>query len=744
MNKEIWQNPKTEKSLNEAQTPLWFWNDQLETGELLRQLDMKTEIGVACTIPHARTVGGHGYQGGYLDEQWYADIGTVVDYKKSHGERMWLYDEIDWPAGTCNRTVTRDEKNREQYITIWRMDIPAGEVFRALLRTFEGGNLFGIGPETDKSNMAFNINIVNAETEAVYDLEEFLIYDMFGPELEFRADRDSTAFITKIHVDPYEYHGDQQANYLDVDTTRQFLASTYDKYYERFGEEFGRTITGIFNDETRMANPIAWSRRFADAFLALKGYDIRREIFRLILPGERAGRVRCDYFDVLAHQYQENYFGELHRWCEAHQVRLFAHLLGEETLFGHARYSGDYLRQNRYMDICGADHLGKGIGSLNIKFTSSAAHSYGKRHTAVEVFAGCGWDMTFEEYSRIVTWMFQQGMHTIINHGFFYSDRGKRRDDWPPSQFFQWQGWNRQSEGNDMIRRLQYALTDGTNEADVLVYFPMESFWLHYLPDQQFTHGFFHGAFLKDEKAVRIDRETQLILNGLLSENLDFELIHRDAVENFCIHDGKIANKLNQQQFSVLVLPMCEVLPLEMAVLCEEFVCSGGRIIAVDELPHLAMRGEEDSRVCGIMERLRQSGQVSVFAAEEKERIYHTVSEAVPHPIEITMGTKRTVNNHPAYDSCLIDPYMHTGEDLDGVLFNRYLKDGKRNTLFMNYGSHPDMIEVLVETKGMVPEVWDTFTGEIRKAEVVRKEETGYVIRLELPCNYGLLVVSEL
>ena len=250
-----------------------------------------------------------------------------------------------------------------------------------------------------------------------------------------------------------------------------------------------------------------------------------------------------------------------------------------------------------------------------------------------------------------------------------------------------------------MIRRLQYALTDGTNEADVLVYFPMESFWLHYLPDQHFTHGFLHGAFIKDEKAERIDRETQLILNGLLSENLDFELIHRDAVENFGIRDGKIVNILNDQQFSVLVLPMCEVLPLEMAVLCKEFACAGGRIVAADELPHLAMRREEDCKVSEIMEYLRQSGQVSVFAAEEKERIYHAVSEAIPHPITITMGTRGTVNNHPAYDSYLIDPYMHTGENLDGVLFNRYLKDGKRNTLFMNYGPHPDIIEVLVESR---------------------------------------------
>ena len=358
------------------------------------------------------------------------------------------------------------------------------------------------------------------------------------------------------------------------------------------------------------------------------------------------------------------------------------------------------------------------------------------------MFAGCGWDMTFEEYSRIVTWMFQQGMHTIINHGFFYSDRGQRKNDWPPSQFFQWQGWNRQSEGNDMIRRLSYAMTGGINEADVLVYFPQESFWLHYLPDCHFTHGFFNGPFVHDQKAERIDREIQLLLNGLSSENIDFDMIHRDAVGNFAVQDGKIVNTLSGQQFSALVLPMCEVLPVEMAELCDAYAACGGTIVAVDELPHLAMRRDEDGTVCGIMGRLRAARQVTVYPAEEKERILAAVNSAIPHPVEITAGTSKNVSNQPAYDPYLMDPYMHTGEDLTGVLFNRYLKDGKRNTLFMNYSDASDTIEVRIVSAGGVPEVWDTFTGEIRTADVVCKEKDGYVIRLTLPCNYGLVVVS--
>lgn len=743
MRKDIWQNPKRESSLDEAQTPLWFWNDKLEKEELLRQLKLQSEVGVTCTNPHARTNNGEGYIGGYLDEQWFLDMKTVLDYKKEHNEKMWLYDEIDWPAGTCNQTITKEERFREQYITIEEVIIPAKTIFRAQLKTFEGQGLYGVLPETDKSNLTYNITLLEAESRNVLEVSDYFIYDMFGPELEFFSEKDCVAYLTKIQVTAYEYGGNGQVNYLDRDATRAFLDSTYEKYDEHIGEEFGKTITTIFNDETRMCHAIAWSREFAEVFHKRKGYDIRKEIYQLIVPGEEAGRVRCDYFDTLAYLYQNNYFGELSKWCKTHNIKLFAHLLGEETLFGHARYSGDYLRQNRYQDICGADHLGKGIGSLNIKFTSCGAHSYGKEQTAVEVFAGCGWDMTFEEYTRIVTWMFQQGMQTIINHGFFYSDRGNRKNDWPPSQFFQWKGWSMQWKGNDMIRRLSYAMTGGIPEADVLVYFPIESFWLNYLPDLHFTHGFFHGAFVADEKAKQTDREVLLILNGLSSKNLDFDLIHQDAAENFGVEKGQIVNTLNGQKFSTLLLPMCEVLPLPVAKLCERYAAAGGKIIAIGTLPHLGMSREEDQEVDNIIGQLKGEGKLVYFEAEEKEKLYQCIHQEIPHPIEIVKGTAETRNNHPCYPDYLIDPYMHGGEDLTGVLFNRYLKDEKRNTLFMNYSSQPDTIEVRVRSEGEVPEVFDTFTGESREAEVIRHEGKDYFIKLNLPCNYGVVIVGK-
>ncbi len=742
MDRKIWEDPISERSLDEAETPLWFWNADLEEEELLRQLKLQSEIGVKTTNPHARTENGAGYRGGYLDDEWFRFMKVVLDYKKKHNEKMWLYDEIDWPAGTCNKTVTKTEKYREQYITIDKREIRAGEVFRAQLHTFEGAGLFGKGKDTDYSVIPLNINIIDSNTGNAYDLPEFFKYSIFGPELEFTADKDACAYITHIRVDGYENGGDESVNYLDREATRAFLRSTYDKYYEHMGDDFGTVITTVFNDETRMCNAIPWCREFADVFKARHGYDIRKELYRIIIPGVRNGRVRVDYYDTVAYLYQTRYFGEIHDWCEKHGLKLFAHLLAEETPFGHVRYSGDYMRQNRYQDISGADYLGKGIGSLNLKFTSAGAHSYGKDMTAVEIFAGCGWDLTFDEYTRMITFAFQQGIQTIINHGFFYSAEGERANDWPPSEFFQWKYWDRQTEGNSMIRRLQYAMSGGVYEADILAYMPTESLQLHYLPDQNFTHAFAYGAFLNDEKAVYIDREIQLIFNTLLSSNLDFDLIHRDAVENFEVRGGKIVNSLSRQVFSVLLLPVCEVLPLSMARLAEEFAAEGGRVIAVDELPAMGVSPDEDTEVGRIMEKLRSEGAVEVLSASDKESIISRLNALVPHPVEIVSGTNGTKNEHPSYPPYLIDPYMHTGEDMTGVQFTRYLKDDERRILVSNYGYEYETIEIYAEGCGHT--VWDTLTGEIREADIVRKTENGAVIRLELPVCHGIIVTTKI
>jgi len=747
MDKKIWENPTDAKFLDQSHVPFWFWNDKLEDEELIRQMKLMTGAGVKGVDPHIRSFFGNGYIGRYLGDDYFSNIKTVIDYKMKYDELLWIYDEVDWPSGTCSKTVTKDERYREYYLNIERIFIPAGKKFRAQLSFLTGFFPFRKRDSEADTPSGYNIAVIDAETLEPYDNKRYIqsgSLSSFSPDYEFKSDRDAIAFVIQVHTNAYDQDGDNQVSYINGEATEEFIKLTYEKYYDRFPDAFGTTLKCFFNDETRFANAIQWTEDFPGEFRKRKGYDILPKLYQLITPGIEAGRTRCDYLDVIAALYQENFFGKINKWCNDHKVGLSAHLLGEETLHGQTRYSGDYLRQNKYIYIPASDHLGKGIGSLNVKYTACGAHSYGMDNTAIEIFAGTGWNFTFEEYIRMVTWAFQQGMKTIINHGFFYSTRGERVNDWPPSTFFQWQDWERMKEANALTRRLHYAMTGGRPEADILIYNPIESFWFHYIPNQHFTHGFSRGPLLESEQAIKLDREMQLLMNGLSSENLDFDIIHKDAVENFRVKGSRICNKLNGQEFSILILPMCEILPIEMARLCNQYIDCGGVIVALDSIPTMAMPASCDSELNDIFNNIKSTKRFILLNVENKNVLYDEIRKVIPVPVSITAGTAKTINTNPAYGPYLIDPYIHDGEDLSGVLFVRYLKENRRNTLFMNYSDKPEAIEVGIKTPGEVPEVWNTFNGTISKAELINKTSDGYIVKLELPCNYGVFLISEI
>jgi hypothetical protein len=419
-----------------------------------------------------------------------------------------------------------------------------------------------------------------------------------------------------------------------------------------------------------------------------------------------------------------------------------AHLLGEETLGGHTRYSGDFMRQIDAMSRPGVDHLGKGIGSLNVKFTTSAGECYGKEGAQAEVFAGCGWDLTAVEYRRMVCWLYLQGVKTIVNHGFFYSTREERAQDWPPSEFFQWSHWNQMPRLNAMTRRMYGLLTGGRQEIDLLVYHPQESFWLHYLGKQGYGTMYQRGPLLEDDRAAEIDRKEQLLLTGLQQQNIDFVSFPSDAVSNFTVKDGRLVNKLTGASFSVFILPMAEVLPLAVARLLDNFARQGGRLCLMEDMPVYGMRKEDDPEVRAIFEKLKQDGLLTwIDAADDDQQLGDWVRKQMPSPLRILSGTNSCTNNHRCYPEWIIDPVMHSGEDLTGVAYIRYRKGRTREYFFVNFSRGPQTLIVEVPS-GSAPEVWDTYAGTIETADLLSEREGIYRLRLILPPNVGIALMT--
>ena len=62
---------------------------------------------------------------------------------------------------------------------------------------------------------------------------------------------------------------------------------------------------------------------------------------------------------------------------------------------------------------------------------------------------------------------------------------------------------------------------------------------------------------------------------------------------------------------------------------------------------------------------------------------------------------------------------------------------------FVNYTDEQQELTVEVESK-IKPEIWDTLTGEIKAAEIVKADEAAgvYQVKLTLNANYGVFLVT--
>lgn len=750
MKKEYFANPKGVLEYNEAQSPLWFWNDRLEKNELENQLSLMTEKGITCNAPHART----GFEGGYLDDDWMEHMKTVIDYKTEHGETMWLYDEFNWPSGIANGKVTKNEDLREKYLSFQRIFVPANTRFRIQPTTLGEMELDVkeyITNDYQGKKSIDNLFVYDAQTMERLDVRQFQpddhsgqLFNLSENDFEILRDRDTVVFEAKVLTELFQKEGFYDPDYLNVNAAEKFIEVTYEAYYKRFADAFGSVITAGFDDESRLCHAFPWTGGLLSAFGEKYGYRLEERLPDLILPGVEAGRTRCDYFNLIADMYRDNYHKTLRSWCESHGIDYCPHLLGEENMAAQVRYNGDLMRQFREMTRPGVDHLGKGIGSLNIRFVSSAAEVYGKKRLACEAFAANGWELTYEEYIRTISWLYSQGVNTITNHAFFYSIRGARKDDWPPSQFFQWKGWEKMEQANAMCRRTYGMIKDCLRKTELLIYHPVESFWLHYIPDQGFTHGFHMGPLIQGERAARINRQEQVLLNELQECNRDFTVFPSDAADQFRIENGRLININTNQQYDAFVLPMCEVLPLESAKMLEKFAAQGGHIAVLETIPEYSMRKAQDSELKAVMTRIMEAPNTRFYEEVDSKTLLMWLSETVPQSLQIVEGMNGIKKNFTHYPDWIADPYIHTGEDMSGISWTAFEGDGTKY-YFVNYTDEVQdiTVEVYSETR---PGIWDTFTGSMEPAEVV-KEKTGelgkqFQVHMRLPKDYGVFLVT--
>lgn len=711
MNKEFFKNPVNNPDYSIS--GFWFWNDEITDEKTTEQLSMMHRIHADQPVIHAR----FGLQNKYLSQDWFDRIESSVLQAGKNNQKIWLYDENNWPSGNCSWEITKDENLREHFLQFEITKVALGEVFTLDLKSRKYINVTGYDELNPQGHR--------------------LIPDKAGDLITYLPEVDTEIYAVYVAVDEYEHVGKLCVDYLSKQAIRKFIESTHEKYAEHFGEHFGKIITGIFMDETRFCNAMPWTNTLPDEFKKRKGYDLIPELPLLVKKNERAKRVRYDYYDVISDMLREATFKQIFDWCEEHGLKTTGHFLGEETLAAQSYFNGDMMRAYKYLHVPGIDHLGNGIGSLDAKFCTSASHNYGKTRISCESFGASGWDITFEEMVKISNWLFQQGINLIILHGFYYSIRDERASDFPPSYFYQWKYWDSMPMYALMAARMSEMLSNGRHEADIMVYYPMETFWNYFDPDLETKTGFWEeGPWIKDEKAKFIDNQYQQVCNALLDKNLDFDILNSDAADNFKAEDGKLINLLTGEAFRVFVLPLTEMIPENVVSLLNAFSSQGGKVISYrSDIRYVVRKDANEST---------QSLDTSEYSFADKiSDIIEECKQNIRLPYSVMCGVSevsRTVGSYPAR---LIDPYIHDNEQQYGIGITRYIKRGKRILNFTNYNAKDEDLKISVEAK-TVPEIFIPETGQIYTVKDFEIIDGAYQFSVTLPKNRTYFVVSEI
>lgn len=503
--------------------PFWSWNDKLEPDELRRQIGAMQDAGMGGFFMHARG----GLETEYLSEDWFRAVEASVDEAKKRGMQAWCYDENGWPSGFAGGKLLEDPENRAHYLRFEKK--PGFDAAALGVYTLENGHLRRV-------------------TGAANGISEYLCV--------------------------YDCQNSSTVDILDPRITDAFLALTHEKYFERFGAEFGKGIAGFFTDEPQYFRyETAYTPVLLTEYKKAYGADILDLLGALFVDCEEAPGFRFRYWRLMNVLYTENFMGRVYRWCLSHNCHLTGHTVEESQLYTQMWCCAGVMPFYEYESIPGVDWLGRKIGTeLAPRQVSSAAQQLGKKQVLTETFACAGWDVTPKELKRIAEWQYVNGVNLMCQHLYPYSIRGQRKRDYP-AFYSEHNPWTDELKTfDDYFTELGYLLANSREQADVLILHPIHSAYLT-----------FDRA--NDEASVRnVGEPFNVLIERFGAAGIGHHYGDERLMEKYgSVKDGRLT--IGECTYSFVVIPDCDTLDSSTAALLKDYLSQGGRLMLAGRKP---------------------------------------------------------------------------------------------------------------------------------------------------------------
>lgn len=676
--------------------PFWSWNGTLDQGELDAQVEGFKEQGMGGFMMHVR----EGLETPYMGEAFMARIRDTVAKAKAEGLYAWLYDEDRYSSGMGGGMVPRI----------------GGDAVRAKALSLTVCHRF----ERDDSILA--VYRATIDRDDLLDCER--LDDVLRTERPMLRGQDVYLVMRRHIAAPNEWcHGDTYPDAMNPEAGRLFLETTYERYKEAVGEEFGQTVPGIFTDEPsisgfreRLDEPemtwIAWSDLLPQTFMDKNGYELWDTLPYFFYRGAASSKIRHDYWKTVTEMFCEAYSKQIGDWCRANGIAFAGHFCDEGDLIGAVRNGGAVMPHYRYLDIPGIDTLSEQTDeSLTIKQVSSVANQYGKRRVITETYGVTGWALTFESRKWIGDWQFVLGVNVLTHHLALYSLRGCRKRDYPPSFNYNANWWTYNHVMEHYYARLGAVLSEGRVARDVLVIHPSTSVWAMLGKDVQAAEWRNEAGSTEELRAY--NEAFNGFVRELLGEHYDFDLGDELILQEIGRVDGaRLA--VGEASYRVVVLPDLRNLLRSTFALLLAYMNAGGSVLAFGRVP-VWMDGEPADELQALVGHPRFKRLVS------RGRLMAELGEVVPRSVSLT---------------------DRDGREAGRLLYmRRELPDCTVVFVVNNDREAAYDVDVRIAGNGRVEE-WCALTGEM--TAITARTEEGYAVFRERfgPADSRLYVIT--
>jgi len=692
--KETFKNP----TLAYFPKPLWFWNNTNVTRE-----------GVASQMLAFRdscNYGGFGilpfgkkFKPEYLSDEYFDVYGKALEKAAELGLTMCLYDEYGFPSGGVGphngdgigrfeklfpeQTIKRLDKTEFDISgpSVCKQKVPKGKLMAAIAM--------------EKKSLK-RINVASG---------------IVGEELTWKVPSGDwkVMFFTCVK------DGDPIVDYLDPVPVGNFIKMTHEAYYARFKKYFGTVITGTFFDEPTMyrANGRMWTPLFNDKFKKKYGFDPESYYPALWYDiGPETIAARNYLFGFRTELYAEGFTKSVNDWSVAHHISATGHQDQEEVL-NPVSVSGDLMKCFKYLEIPGIDKIGGDRPAERFyKLVSSAAYNWNKPLVMSETYGAMG-NIGWNEIFSVAMDQYAKGINVLIPHAVWYDDRNvtfkpelsQRNPLYADSlKIF-----------NQFLARLNLILQEeGRHVADIAILYPIHS--------MQGDH-YLDGPLGNYKGGVDIPKTDYLDVSNWLTEDAgkDFTFLHPEVFDEKCkVANGKLllSNKVNREEFSVLIIPSCKTISLTNLKKISDFYKKGGNLVFTTQLPTHSAEPGKDKEVVAIINSIlsgnEQAGTMLKKGSDGGKAIF------VPNP----SGQKMRDALEKLQVSFDVDYPVNKN-----LRYIHKVVNGSNVYYIANIGN--SVIETRIQLKGIHhPEVWDPHTGTV--TQIVATSEIGNMTSLPL------------